>query len=369
MEKILLVRLHILAIFFGISAGVLTLGIVVVSQFYFLKIVYSSFWLLNGLFALIIAGIVLTICLSYIWIRNYCDNKYRSDYTRAMRKSFFINFLFSPFPIWTGLIFIKMLGDKITSSEQLNPMADIFNMFQHKHTEFYFFIILFLGMLFFVNITIYLLINFGILVTNKMNLELENANLNVKVMEADFQRLNQQIQPHFLFNSLNTLKTLIRKQPENAEVYLKRLSDLLRASVTNNENNLSELKEELKLCIDYMEIQRVRFGEALQFVIDIPEEVCSGLVPGFSVQSVLENAIKHNVFTKERPLLVSVKYKDGYLVVSNNKQKKMIARSTGTGLKNLSERYRIISGDKIIIHDEEDIFSVTMKVMSGSLDR
>ncbi len=198
----------------------------------------------------------------------------------------------------------------------------------------------------------------------KAMIESENAQLKIKNIEATYNQLKQQIHPHFLFNSLTTLKTLIRKQPNDAEIYLKKLSDFLRASITLNNENLAKLSDELKFCLDYLELQKGRFGEALKYSIEIPEEAKSGLVPVFSVQHLLENAIKHNALTIENPLLVEVRYENDRIIVSNNKQvKDLTEETTGRGLATLAERYKILSGDEIIFLSDDNHFSVSLKIL------
>ena len=198
----------------------------------------------------------------------------------------------------------------------------------------------------------------------KAMIESENAQLKIKNIEATYNQLKQQIHPHFLFNSLNTLKTLIRKQPKDAEAYLKKLSDFLRASITLNNENLAKLSDELNFCLDYLELQKGRFGEALRYSVEIPDEVKLGFVPVFSVQHLLENAIKHNALTNENPLLVEVKYDNNRIIVSNNIQAKdFTEETTGKGLANLAERYRILSGDEIIFQSDDKHYSVSLKIL------
>lgn len=114
-------------------------------------------------------------------------------------------------------------------------------------------------------------------------------------------------------------------------------------------------------------MQRIRFGEALDCTISLPEETLkSYYLPSFSLQPLLENAIKHNEFTREDPLRVQISQKDERLIISNNLQKKkMKASSTNYGLANLAERYRLWSGDEIIIRDEDNSFSVSIKLLKN----
>jgi len=216
--------------------------------------------------------------------------------------------------------------------------------------------------------TIVLVIQESVLLRSKKALvELENARLRVSHAEALNQHLKQQIHPHFLFNALNILKALIRKDPDVAEDYLVRLSDFLRVSLSSNIENKVKLEDELKLCTDYMEMQRLRFGKALEYTIDIPEPIrSSGYVPGFSIQLLLENAIKHNWLTRESPLRISVTCQDDFLTVSNNMQPKQITEaSTGLGLANLSERYRILDGEGVQIYSDKREFRVRIKILAS----
>jgi sensor histidine kinase YesM len=194
----------------------------------------------------------------------------------------------------------------------------------------------------------------------KARIEIENAELKLKNVEASNQQLKQQIHPHFLFNSLNTLKALIKKDPEKAEDYLLKLSDFLRASFLSELPNTQTLKKELKLCLDYLEMQKMRFGDSLQYSVNIDEEIQSSTsVPVFSLLTLLENTVKHNTLTEEFPLKIEMNYEEGKIVSSNNLQpKQTFEASTGLGLENLVERYRILVGKEINIQNDGKTFSV-----------
>jgi LytS/YehU family sensor histidine kinase len=216
--------------------------------------------------------------------------------------------------------------------------------------------------------TIVLIIQDLILLRDKKTIvEIENAQLKIKNVEAINQQLKQQIHPHFLFNSLNTLKTLIKKHPDKAEDYLIMLSDFLRASISTDTPNIVKLKDEIKLCLDYLEMQKVRYGKAIQYTINIPEDIQdSAFVPVFSLLPLLENAIKHNILTNELPLHIKIEHENYRIVTINNIQPRLSSEpSTGLGLENLAERYKILSGDKIIINNSENIFSVSIKILDN----
>jgi LytS/YehU family sensor histidine kinase len=216
------------------------------------------------------------------------------------------------------------------------------------------------------NTVIIVIMDFVILVQKKSQIELENTRLKMNDLIAQHQHLKHQLHPHFLFNSLSTLKYLIKKQPQEAEEYLLRLSDFLRASITVSEHPIIPLKQELDLCRNYMEMQKVRFKQAFDYEMQIPGHIVeSAYVPVLALQLLVENAIKHNTFTIEMPLHIDIILDaDGSIVVSNNKMRKWSsAASAGIGLKNLSERYRMIAGKDISIRDEAASFTVVLKLL------
>ncbi len=200
----------------------------------------------------------------------------------------------------------------------------------------------------------------------KNRIELELLKLKAVNVETANQLLRQQIQPHFLFNALNVLKSLIRKYPQTAEAYLLRLSDFLRASISRNPSGVATVREELKLCDDYMEMQKIRFGNALVYDNRISgnDDSLEKTLPFFSLQPLLENAIKHNELTESHPLTVTLKTEDGYIRVSNNlRKKKTIESASGSGLANLRERYKLLSGDDIVITGNDNAFTVSIKII------
>ncbi len=215
---------------------------------------------------------------------------------------------------------------------------------------------------------IFLIQNFVLHQYEKSRIQLELLELKASNSEAVNQLLQQQIQPHFLFNALNILKSLIRKDPKSAEAYLLRLSDFLRVSISNNKSGVATIEEELKVCNDYMEMQRIRFGEALQYKVDIKENdfVLGKKLPFFSLQPLLENAIKHNELTKDNPLYIKIEREGNFIKVSNNIQiKKNLEVSTGNGHNMLRERYKILDGEPPIIKVEGQIYSISLQILDN----
>lgn len=194
----------------------------------------------------------------------------------------------------------------------------------------------------------------------------ENAELRMKSLEAQHEKLKNQLHPHFLFNSLTALKTLIRKDPGLAEEYLLKLSAFLRFSVSHNEQNVVPLGDEWRFSLNYLEMQKIRFRNALSYTIDIPQEqLTDAFLPVFSLQLTLENAIKHNQLTQESPLCITIRYVEpGWLVVENNVQAKLSSDATsGIGLRNLSDRYKLLIHEDIAVESNSVFFRVHLKII------
>lgn len=216
----------------------------------------------------------------------------------------------------------------------------------------------------FISILILLLQDFAILRLAKTQTELENARLQLRMAEAENLLLKQQIHPHFLFNSLNTLKALYKKDLALGEHYLIQLAGFLRAAVSLNDSMVNTLEEELGFCKNYLEMQKMRFGAALEWEIKIRDrEMLEGYLPTFSLQPLAENAIKHNRFTKQYPLRIIIEQKAEYISVSNTMNVRLPGEtSLKSGLANLADRYQICSGNEIIINNDGITFSVSFKI-------
>ncbi len=209
-----------------------------------------------------------------------------------------------------------------------------------------------------INLIILILSNSIILQFQKESAELEVKQLKVNNLEAQKQILLQQLQPHFLFNALSTLKSLINENTSLAENYTVRLSDFLRYSVQAKNNEIVSLDHELKFTEDYIQLQKVRFGDSLVCQIDIPDIALSKKIPVFALQTLIENAIKHNSFTEKKPLIVKVKQEDNRLKISNNLVPKVLQIQSGIGLDNLNQRYKLIAELEIEIVKTETNFTV-----------
>lgn len=182
---------------------------------------------------------------------------------------------------------------------------------------------------------------------------------------ARFDALKNQLDPHFLFNSLNVLTSLIEEDPDQAQKFTTSLSKVYRYVLEQKNKDLVTVDEELNFARTYVRLLKMRFEDSIVF--EIPEH-CSipeaKIVP-LSLQLLLENAVKHNVVTSSKPLLIKVFEKGGMLVVSNNLQEKQVVKkSSGVGLQNIKQRYGILTDREVIINKNATEFSVAIPMLT-----
>jgi two-component system LytT family sensor kinase len=172
--------------------------------------------------------------------------------------------------------------------------------------------------------------------------------------EARFQTLTNQINPHFLFNSLNALSALVHSDPDKAEEFIDEFAKIYRYVLEVKEQNVVSLKAELGFLDSFMFLQKIRFGDNLKLEKTVPVAMMEYFLPPLALQELIENAIKHNEVSGQRPLTISVQVVDDVLMVANPLQpRKELVQSTGTGLTNLKARYNLF-GNKVPAFLEED---------------
>jgi two-component system, LytTR family, sensor kinase len=177
------------------------------------------------------------------------------------------------------------------------------------------------------------------------------------------ETLKNQVNPHFLFNSLNTISSLIDNQPEAAERFINNLSSVYRYILENGHKDNVPLQSELDFVKDYFNLHRVRDEEKILLSVEVTD-VDGFKIPPVSLQILLENAINHNIATRENQLKIIIYTENEFIVVRNNLQKKATQmKSTGIGLKNLAERVRLITGKVIKIEETENYFIVKLPLI------
>lgn len=214
------------------------------------------------------------------------------------------------------------------------------------------------------NTIILLMINLIIEEGEKKKAKDTIGELTIQKLEAENRVLTQQLQPHFLFNALSILKSLIKEDADLAEEYAIKLSDFLRYSVQSHTTELVSVRDEMEFVNNYIDLQKIRFEEAFMFHAEIPEDLMkTAKVPIFAIQALVENAFKHNYFTEKRPLKIVISYQEDMLEVSNNLVSLKLTERAGTGLNNLEKRYEFISGTSIEIHKSDTHFSVKIPLI------
>jgi len=188
------------------------------------------------------------------------------------------------------------------------------------------------------------------------------------IIQAQLDALRNQAQPHFFFNTLNTLRDIIdQNSKEDAKEFVDKLSDMYRFLLETGNANLISLRDELKFSKAYIHIQSERFGDNLKLNWNIPEVSLDAMIVPMSLQLLLENAIKHNVISKAKPLEVHINIKDDCVVVENRIQLKSTQLpSTKVGLKNIEKRYALITEKSVEIVNNGNQFSVSLPLLKTS---
>lgn len=186
---------------------------------------------------------------------------------------------------------------------------------------------------------------------------------------ARFEALKSQLDPHFLFNSLNVLSSLIEEDPKQAQRFTTSLSKVYRYVLEQKNKDLVTLEDELAFARTYAQLLVMRFEDSLTF--DLPEQVMTPgakMVP-LSLQLLLENAVKHNVVSARKPLHIQVVEEGGRLKVINNLQaKQTVGKGSGVGLKNIRERYQLLTSEEVVIEKSATEFSVNLPLLGENVE-
>ncbi|MCI0751462.1 MAG: histidine kinase [Flammeovirgaceae bacterium] len=182
-------------------------------------------------------------------------------------------------------------------------------------------------------------------------------------MTATYESLKSQVNPHFLFNSLNALTNLVYEDQEKAVKFIKQLSEVYRYVLDTRDKEVVPLEEEVKFLQSYSYLQQIRFGDKLTFDMDL--NGLQSMVAPLAIQMLIENAVKHNEVSEENPLHIKLYTDADFIVVENNLQKKssMGESSPGLGLENIQKRYEFLSDKKVAIQQTADIFLVKLPLI------
>lgn len=221
-------------------------------------------------------------------------------------------------------------------------------------------------------ITVWLveLVILGLLLANRsmrntLRLQQKAAALQKENNTARYTALQNQLNPHFLFNSLNTLISEIRYNPANAELFTQHLSDVYRYILQCQNQRLTTLREEMDFLNSYIFLHRVRLGDCIHIDNRIPKTCMEAQLPPLTIQLLAENVIKHNVIHTGKPMTIKLLYmeKERELIVRNRIQTKKTVVTSGMGLKNLSSRYMLLCNRDIVVENDRKEFTVKIPLL------
>jgi len=301
-----------------------------------------------GFFNLIIEFVVFSLVafFNYSWIEKIVDLE------KVKRVSI-------PIIVISNLVvyFILIPAGKLFHSAYFALMEQAFN----KEIEFD------IRNFLFINISVFLL---AILVANLLKLmkkmkiaEQENIRLVEEKSKAELSALKEQISPHFFFNTLSSLSTIIRNEKKDVGLeFIGEMSKTYRYTLKSKQD-LVTVKEEIDFLQSYLFLLKKRYGDKLIFINDVVDGALDSFTPPMSLQLLVENAIQHNIITKASPLTIRVFIDNGMICIENNIQEKESTDSFGIGLKNLGDRYQLLSQKDIIIAKDEHNFIVKLPLL------
>lgn len=228
-----------------------------------------------------------------------------------------------------------------------------------------FFLIAFRG---FLSIALIYLIQYTLFSNQRaQDVQLQNQRLKTENLRAQLELLRQQVNPHFLFNSLSTLRSMIHSGNSRSETFVLKLSEVYRHLLSKQEKDLVSLQEELDFLDDYCYMLFTRFDNRLTVKVEIDEALLTKKIPTFSLQILLENCVKHNIISEEKPLHIKL-FNSGtnHLIMENNRQPKLNPdRSSGYGLNNLKQRYSLYNEPEAVeIFQDASVFRVKINLLS-----
>jgi two-component system LytT family sensor kinase len=196
-------------------------------------------------------------------------------------------------------------------------------------------------------------------------MEQEKEQLEKQKLQAELQQLKGIVNPHFLFNNLNSLSSLISENPPQAEIFLDELTKVFRYLLRNNNTELVTVAQELQFLRSYFQLLHMRFGEGISLNIDTNTDLENYLLPPLTLQLLMENAVKHNQIHRGNPLQIKVYTRPGQqLVISNNlRPKDTMVESTGIGIQSINARYRMLNREGLTITKTEEDFTVIIPLL------
>jgi len=198
--------------------------------------------------------------------------------------------------------------------------------------------------------------------------EVVEQKLIARSANAQFESLKNQLDPHFLFNSLNVLSALIDENPHQAQYFTGAMSKIYRYVLEQKDKELVTVEEEIDFAKPYCELLETRFEDSVSFRFDVAEQDLQSFVVPLSLQLLLENCIKHNFATSQNPLFVKIYSENGFLFIENNLQaREQVKESAGIGLSNIVQRYALLTSENVFIEKSADFFRVKIPILTQKI--
>lgn len=216
----------------------------------------------------------------------------------------------------------------------------------------------------FIFVFIFIVVVISLRITAKwLSSQREVEELKQMQLINDYNALQDQLNPHFLFNNLSVLKSMIKYDQNAAIEFTQNFTDTYRYVLQNNEKTLVSLSQEMEFIHSYINLHKERHGDGLKVEYNIDETLMNKRIPPLSLQLLVENALKHNIANKEEPLYIKIYTQNDFIIIENNVQLKESTYSTYKGLKNLKDRYTMLSEKEVIIYKDDNIFKVELPLL------
>ncbi|WP_373011728.1 sensor histidine kinase [Mucilaginibacter sp.] len=215
-----------------------------------------------------------------------------------------------------------------------------------------------------VNLTFYMFLHLLYQGYQNQQVSIELERTQADNLGAQYEMLKQQVNPHFLFNNMNTLKAMVETNDEHTVEFILKLSDFYRFTLESRKNDLIHLSDEVEILTAYMFLLKARFEDGINLVNTIDPQYYSSLIPPFTIQLLIENCIKHNIVSLDYPLQIKLYTENEKIIVENQLQpKKSQEFSTKVGLENINQRYIHLLDQKIDIEVNEKSFKIKLPVI------
>jgi LytS/YehU family sensor histidine kinase len=201
-------------------------------------------------------------------------------------------------------------------------------------------------------------------IEEKAQIEIQAAELEKEKFDLQYHQLRNQVNPHYLFNTLTSLDGLIHTNPELASEFVRHMAKVYRYVLRHKESEVVNLDEELEFIQHYIRLQHIRYADGLKITHDISATAKDKGIVMITLQMLIDNAIKHNIVQANEPLTITIKDEGDYLVVHNNKQlRKQIETSNGQGLMQLQQLYTYLTDKKILIEDADNDYTIKIPLL------